>query len=82
MSEGDPEVDSLTVLFGGLELTIRRRPGQPRTDTAEDFELVVPPRTGPVRAIYQEIVAASTLEARIALDIPELFPLSASDWCS
>ena len=46
MSEGDPEVDSLTVLFGGLELTIRRRPGQPRTDTAEDFELVVPPRTG------------------------------------
>ena len=76
MSEGNPEVDSLTVLFGGLELTIRRRPGQPRTDTAEDFELVVPPRTGPVRATYHEIVAASTLEPLIALDIPELLPLS------
>ena len=42
---GEPEgdVDSLTVLVVGLELTIRRRPGRARTDTAEDFEIVVPP---------------------------------------
>ena len=43
MSGTDPELDSLTLSFAGLDITVRRRPIAPR-DTAEDgFELVEAP---------------------------------------
>ena len=78
MSEPDPDVDSLEkVLFGSLELPIRRRSGQARTNTADDFQIVVPPATGPVRSVTDhEIVSANSLETLLELDIPELLPLA------
>ena len=79
MSESEPDVDSLTVLFGGLELTIRRRPGRAHSSLAEDFEIVIPERpeaSARPESSEAEVLTAGTPEEFAALHLPALEPLA------
>ena len=76
MSEPDSDLDSLTVLFAGLELTIRRRPGVTRAASVADFELVEPSTASPPRSTRDDIFAAYTADQLSSLRIPELDSLA------
>ncbi|CAE7765217.1 unnamed protein product [Symbiodinium sp. CCMP2592] len=82
MSQEDAELDNLTLLFGDLEVTVRRRSRAESTGTDEGFELVG--QTGPAlsspasssSASEAAVLAAFSAEALGALDLPQLRALA------
>ena len=80
MSISSGDVESLTVVFAGLRVSIRRRAGHPIALSVSDLELVsaeepeapLPPTRSPDTAI----LAAYSPEALQRLSIPELDTLS------
>ena len=76
MSDTASDVDSITVLLSGLEITIRRRAGVSRPASVSDFELVEPTPAASTRSSRDEIFEAYSSEQLAALRIPELEPLA------
>ncbi|CAE7699934.1 unnamed protein product [Symbiodinium sp. CCMP2592] len=74
--EEGSDLESLTIAFGGLDITIRRRTSRAAPSTDEEFVVVEAEPAEERAATDDEVLAAITAEALGRLHLPELDPLA------